>query len=166
MSLSESEREYLRAILQRYEADPHVRQMDNYIQHGHVTPYEHCKNVARVSFWMNRRLRLGADEQALAVGALLHDFYLYDWHDGRGYCGLRHLFRMHGFSHPMKACRNARLYFQLTEKEENIITSHMWPLTLLHAPSCREAVIVCIADKYCAVVEALYRSRQAARVCE
>ena len=74
MNLSEAERSCLRAILARYESEPEVQQMRSYIQHGAVTTYDHCKNVARVSFWLNRRLNLGADETALAVGALLHDF--------------------------------------------------------------------------------------------
>ena len=33
----------------------------------------------------------------------------------------------------------------------------MWPLTFRHIPTCREAVIVCLADKYCAIVESMFR---------
>ena len=66
MGLSETEREKLRCILQQYEEDPRVQEMDNYIQHGCVTTYQHCQNVARVSFWINRRFHVGADETALA----------------------------------------------------------------------------------------------------
>lgn len=32
----------------------------------------------------------------------------------------------------------------------------MWPLTFRHIPTCREAVIVCLADKYCAIVESMF----------
>lgn len=70
---------------------------------------------------------------------------------------------MHGFSHPGSACVNARNYFQITKKEQNIIQSHMWPLTFRHMPTCREAVIVCLSDKYCAVVESMF---QRARVAD
>ena len=70
---------------------------------------------------------------------------------------------MHGFSHPGSACVNARNYFQITQKEQNIIQSHMWPLTFRHMPTCREAVIVCLADKYCAVEESML---QRARVAD
>mgnify|MGYP000786537243 FL=1 len=53
--------------------------------------------------------------------------------------------------------------FGITKKEQSIISSHMWPLTFRHVPSCREAIIVCLADKYCAVVESMFkRSRVAA----
>ena len=41
MGLSETEREHLRCILQQYEEDPRVLEMDQYIQHGCVTTYNH-----------------------------------------------------------------------------------------------------------------------------
>ncbi len=52
--------------------------------------------------------------------------------------------------------------FGITKKEQNIIASHMWPLTFRHIPTCREAVIVCLADKYCAVVESMFRRSRVA----
>lgn len=157
MQLSEAERERLHSILKEYEQNPEVQRMREYIQHGSVTTYEHCRNVVLVSFWLNRRLHLGADETELAVGALLHDFYLYDWHKRGTFHGLSRIFEMHGFSHPRYACVNARRVFGITKKEQNIISSHMWPLTICHMPKCREAIIVCIADKYCAVAESMFR---------
>ena len=33
----------------------------------------------------------------------------------------------------------------------------MWPLTFRHLPTCREAIIVCFADKYCAVLESMFQ---------
>ena len=80
MQLSVTERERLYAILKKYDQNPKVQQMREFIQHGDVTTYQHCKNVVLVSCWLNHRLHLGADETSLAVGAFLHDFYLYDWH--------------------------------------------------------------------------------------
>lgn len=100
---------------------------------------------------------MGADETSLAVGAFLHDFYLYDWHKKGTFHGIRRLFEMHGFSHPSRACVNAEKVFHITKKEQSIISSHMWPLTFRHVPSCREAIIVCLADKYCAVVESMFK---------
>lgn len=161
MRLSETERRQLHTILEKYDRNPDVQRMREYIQHGTVTTYQHCKNVVVVSFWLNRRLKLGADETALVVGAFLHDFYLYDWHKKSSFHGLRRLFEMHGFSHPGYACINASRTFNITRKEQNIIASHMWPLTFRHVPSCREAVIVCLADKYCAVVESLFQRTRA-----
>lgn len=156
MQLSQTERERLSAILEQYDHHPKVQEMREFIQHGDVTTYQHCKNVVVVSCWINHRFHLGADETTLAVGAFLHDFYLYDWHKQGSFHGLRHLFEMHGFSHPGSACVNAQRVFGITKKEQNIIASHMWPLTFRHIPTCREAVIVCLADKYCAIVESMF----------
>ena len=79
MQLSQTERERLSAILEQYDHHPKVQEMREFIQHGDVTTYQHCKNVVVVSCWINHRFHLGADETTLAVGAFLHDFYLYDW---------------------------------------------------------------------------------------
>ena len=166
LQLSEIEREQLYAIVEKYDHHPDVQRMREYIQHGSVTTYQHCKNVALVSFWLNRRLHLHADETSLAVGALLHDFYLYDWHTTGTFHGLRRLFEMHGFSHPGYACVNAKRVFSITTKEQSIIASHMWPLTFRHVPTCREAVIVCLADKYCAVVESMFQRSRAGAVVD
>lgn len=157
MNLSTMERQQLYEILEKYDRHPDVQRMREYIQHGSVTTYQHCKNVVIVSFWLNRRFHLKADETSLVVGAFLHDFYLYDWHKKRSFHGMKRLFEMHGFSHPGYACANARKVFDITPKEQDIIACHMWPLTFRHIPSCREAVIVCLADKYCAVVESMFR---------
>ena len=143
MQLSTTEHEQLYAILQQYDENPQVQRMREFIQHGDVTTYQHCKT-------------------SLAVGAFLHDFYLYDWHKRSTFHGLRRLFEMHGFSHPGYACVNAQRVFHITKKEQDIIASHMWPLTFRHVPTCREAFIVCLADKYCAVVESMFRRNRVA----
>jgi len=138
-------------ILRELEANPQVARMKEYIQHGRVTTLEHGERVARMSCRLNRTLHLRADEGALARGALLHDFYLYDWHK------VNENNWLHGFRHPERAARNAALYAGAGEKEQEIIRSHMWPLTLTHIPRSREAWLVCFADKWCSLEETLFR---------
>ena len=153
MQLSVTERERLYAILEKYDQNPKVQQMREFIQHGDVTTYQHCKNVVLVSCWLNHRLHLGADETSLAVGAFLHDFYLYDWHN----CS--NITHWHGFKHPLIARYNADAVFQLNNKERNIIQTHMWPLTITQLPRCREAYLVCLADKMSSSWETLMERR-------
>ena len=52
MQLSVTEREQLYAILEKYDQNPKVQQMREFIQHGDVTTYQHCKNVVLVSCWL------------------------------------------------------------------------------------------------------------------
>ncbi len=133
---------------------PETALMKQCIQHGCVSTYDHVLNVVRLSFYLNRRLRLGAPSRELVRGAFLHDFYLYDWHEN-GYIG-----RLHGLHHPAIALKNASMRYPLTPTERNIIETHMWPLTLFHIPGCRAAVIVCMADKICSAYETVsYRIR-------
>ena len=122
--------------------------MQNFKQHGKTSTFEHCFNVAVMSYIIATRFRINVCMQELLIGAMLHDFYLYDWHDGR----IRPE-GIHGFSHPKVAAYNANIHFCLTDKVHNIIESHMFPLTLMQIPRSKEAVIVCIADKICAIKE-------------
>ncbi len=123
-----------------------------HIQHGGVSVNEHVKSVARTSLAINEKFRLGADEKQLARGALLHDYFLYDWHD-KEY--LQNRQRLHGYHHPATALKNASEDYDLSEKEKDIIRNHMWPLTITHFPKHKEGWIVLTADKYCSLLETL-----------
>lgn len=120
-----------------------------FIQHGDVTVYAHVISVARASLSFAERLdRVGVsvDRASLLRGALLHDYFLYDWHDPDP------SHRLHGFRHPFFALARAEEDFELTPRERNIIARHMFPLVPV-PPTCREAWIVCLADKWCALCE-------------
>jgi uncharacterized protein len=153
--LKDIKREELKSLLGDYLDHPKVLEMKSYIQHGNITTYDHCRRVAAASLKINRKLHLGADEKKLAVGAMLHDFYLYDWH---AYDDGSH--RLHGFRHPEKARMNASEVFHVGKKEQDIIRTHMWPLTLHTVPRSREAVIVCMADKWCSLQETIFMRKK------
>ena len=147
----------VRRLPSMYLNNSKVLQMNCYIQHGHITTYQHCINVMVISFAIARAFKLFGfhiDLPALLIGALLHDFYLYDWHDGR-----MRPEGLHGFSHPLVAKENAEKYFNVNPKILNIIESHMFPMTINHLPKSKEAVIVGIADKYCAIKETLHPTK-------
>ena len=134
-----------------------VLSMADFVQHGGTTCLDHSLLVSYMSYRICSFLKL--DAKAAARGALLHDFFLYDWHEEGSHIGFRGgLRKMHGFSHPETALKNAEAIFSLSEKEKNIIVRHMWPLTIT-PPKYLESLIVCLADKICAVAEAsgIYR---------
>lgn len=132
-------------------ASPNFCSTKAHIQHGNVTVKEHCINVAKVSLIISKKLPISCSRRELIRGALLHDYFLYDWHDKD------HIspHKLHGFYHPGKALRNASKEYQLTSREKEIIKKHMWPLTVV-PPTCREAWIVTTADKWCSLMETFH----------
>ncbi|MCM8711584.1 HD family phosphohydrolase [Clostridium sp. SYSU_GA19001] len=140
---SASEQEYKECICDLIQHDM-VKSMKNFIQHGDINCLEHSLYVSYISFMICRKLRL--DYRSAARGGLLHDFFLYDWHIGKPYKGL------HGFIHPYIALQNANKYFNLNNREKDIIHKHMWPLTF-RLPRYKEAFVVLMVDKYCASIE-------------
>ncbi len=125
-----------------------IWQLDDYTQHGSVTRLEHSLAVAYYSLVLYHRFGYSGDERTLLRGALLHDFFLYDWRSKEGENA-----RTHGFTHPVAALENACLHFDLNEREKDIIRSHMWPLAK-QAPKYVVSYIVSMADKACATTEA------------
>lgn len=139
-------------ILSDIQSDLHVQEMKKYKQHGNVTTYEHCENVAKLCYLFDKKLFLHTDLKSLLTGAMLHDFYLYDWHnkdDGKH--------RLHGFIHAKRAAENAKKYFAVNSDVSHIIYCHMWPINITSLPMSKEAWLVCIADKCIAVYESFLR---------
>ena len=136
----------LRQTIRQLAREGRFSQEKDCFQHGSTSVYAHSVRVAACSLRLSRMLRIRTDQRALVRGALLHDYFLYDWHKADP------SHRLHGFYHPGTALRNARQDFALTPREENIIHRHMFPLTPM-PPTTREAWIVCLADKYCAAAE-------------
>lgn len=124
------------------------RKTKTFIQHGNMTVNSHCMNVAKYSLAFSEKLHIPCSRRELIRGALLHDYFLYDWHQ-KDYI-MPH--RLHGFFHPGVALRNASKEYDLTPRERDIIKKHMWPLTVV-PPMCREAWIVTAADKWCSLLE-------------
>ena len=117
-----------------------------FIQHGNMTVKEHSLNVAMYSLAISKRLPIRVNRRDLVRGALLHDYFLYDWHtkhEGHS---------LHGFFHPGRALRNAERDFSLSATERTMIKTHMFPLTL-PPPKCKESWILVVADKVCAIKE-------------
>ena len=127
------------------------RSTKQYIQHGNMTVNGHSINVAKCSLALSEKLHIPCKRNELIRGALLHDYFLYDWHK-KEYIKPHNL---HGFYHPGRALANASMEYPLTSREKDIIKKHMWPLTVV-PPMCREAWIVTMADKWCSLLETFH----------
>lgn len=139
---------YSREILE----DAKMLSSEKNIQHGKISVFTHSVMVAKYAYKLAEILGLDCDKKALVHGALLHDFFLYDWHRIPKEIAKEGL---HGFKHPIIAARNARTHFNVTPKEYGIIVTHMWPLTFTRVPFTREGWLVCGVDKYCSLLETL-----------
>ena len=144
-STSEKENE----LLSQLQNESNIAQMKSFPHHGTMSVYDHSLNVTMTSLKIADKLSLSPEKREnIIVGAMLHDFFLYDWHEGR----VRED-GIHCWLHPKVALKNASERFELNSRQKNIIRSHMFPATLFHPPTCSEAWIVSLADKICAVKE-------------
>ena len=124
----------------------HFDETAEYIQHGDTSCMRHTVAVAYYSYMFVKKFGIRCNIDELIRGALLHDYFLYDWHKRKLREGL------HGFTHPKTALENASRDFSLTDTEKNIIERHMFPLTLI-PPATVEGWVVCLVDKACSTYE-------------
>lgn len=142
--------ETLITTLATLERTGRFRLLRRFKQHGSYSVYDHSLNVARASLSIAERLHLKLDYGALARGALLHDYFLYDWHTPDP------TRKKHAFFHPRVAWDNASKDYSLGRTEEDIIRRHMFPIVPI-PPRTVEGWIVCIMDTVCAAKETILR---------
>ena len=119
------------------------QQLGRYTHHFWTNRLMHSLNVSYLS-WRMADL-FGADASVAARAGLLHDFCLYDFHE-KTPTG-----EHQAFYHPKVAAKNSKEVFQISEREWDAILSHMFPLGPL--PRNKEAWIIKVADKICALME-------------
>ena len=93
-----------------------VKEMNNYMQHSSTSCYNHCLHVAYYTYLICKKF--GLDYFSASRAAMLHDFFLYDWHDHRKVNSFREL---HAFSHPKIALENSLKNFTLNDLEKDVI---------------------------------------------
>ncbi|RSX56133.1 phosphohydrolase [Bifidobacterium dolichotidis] len=148
--------ERIEQIVQHYGAEildhDNMQVMQDAFQHGRISTYDHSVRVACLAVKLADRLHLWrrVDLKSLVRAALLHDYFLYDWHHHDG--GTH---RWHGFRHGRTAATNAHRDFNLNHVEHNSIHRHMFPLTPI-PPKHIEGWLVTFADKISATVETLF----------
>lgn len=119
----------------------HFKELNKCIHHG-ITRYDHCLRVAYYTYKATKFMRLNYKEATIA--AVLHDFFTDEVKDKNTYMKL--------IKHPEFAIMNAKKYFYLTDMQEDIIRTHMFPITF-RPPKYLESWIADIADDIAAVYE-------------
>lgn len=145
-NLSKEEMDFFNDCLENICKKTDLLKLDNYIQHGDTSCLWHSIAVAYYAYCFFKYFNIKCDEKSLIYGALLHDYFLYDWHEH----DKSH--RFHGFTHPTTALNNAYKHYNLNKCEVDIIKNHMFPLTLV-PPHHRESIMVSLSDKVCSSLE-------------
>ena len=148
--LPKEKKELFKTVLNEIQKDSRFRECSQYMMHGKTSVRQHCIKVAYTALFISYKFYVKVDERQLIRGALLHDYFLYDWHEK----SLKN--SIHGFTHGSTALKEAKKDFNLSATERDMIKHHMFPLTPTAPRSC-EGFILCIADKVCAVSETIHR---------
>jgi len=146
-------RNYIKERVKYLEEHGNFSKLKKYKQHNNYTTFDHCISVAKLSLYLAVKFHIKIDKDELVTAALLHDYYLYDWHD---FTDKTHTF--HGFRHGKTASINAVRDYNINKRQMNAIERHMFPLTL--PPTNRMGIIITIADKYCAFKEIFVKKQK------
>lgn len=119
------------------------------IAHHGLTRYDHCIRVAYGSYLFSKALHL--DYVQVTEAALLHDFFTDEVRE------MGFLKRLQ--EHPKYALKNAKKYYNLTPMQEDIILTHMFPVTFL-PPKYLESWMVDLVDDGVAIYEKLLSTRR------
>ena len=122
----------------------------NYIEHHGTTRFDHSMRVAYCSYKIAKFFRL--DYREVARAGVLHDFFLSDM-ERTG----KEKF-LSTFTHPKYAVMNAQKYFRLSDKEIDIIKSHMFPI-YTSIPRYAESWVVSTVDKIVGIFEFMVQFR-------
>ena len=95
--------EDIKEILKELDEQGRMKYTQRYMQHSDISVYKHCISVAYTSVELVERFSLNVNRKELIRGALLHDYFLYDWHEkNAGH-------RFHGFIHAGRALQNEKM---------------------------------------------------------
>ena len=148
MKITIEEQNRLETIYQAFLNDEKILRMKDISMHRGSNCYLHSFKVAKkaIKKSLNRK---DVKLEVVLLGAILHDYYLYDWRKDRS------KLKKHGKNHPSVAINNAVKDFDISEEVKKVIKSHMWPINIKDYPKSKEAKIVSISDKAVTIGESL-----------
>lgn len=149
--LTKEQKNELEEIYQFYLNNENVKRMSEIQMHRGSSCYIHSFRVAKLCVKKAARYQRYTfeDLKNVLVASILHDYYLYDWREHH------ELRKKHGRKHPLVACANAIRDFNIPTEVQDIIKSHMWPLTPKLYPKTKEAKLVNRMDNHIATREGL-----------
>ena len=152
MTINKEQLEKLESLYQTFLNDEKVLRMQDISMHRGSNCYLHCFKVAKkaISKSLNKK---NINLEVVLVGAILHDYYLYDWRKDRS------KLKKHAKNHPHVAIENAIRDFAISDDIKRVIETHMWPINFKAFPNTKEAKVVSLADKAVTIGESLTGKR-------
>ena len=148
MKITIEEKERLENLYQSFLNDKKILRMKDISMHRGSNCYIHCFKVAKRA--VNKSLnKKDINLEVVLIGAILHDYYLYDWRKDRS------KLKKHAKNHPSIAIENAIRDFNISSDVEKVIKSHMWPINIKEYPNTKEAKIVSLSDKAVTIRESM-----------
>lgn len=139
-------------IIQPYLDDIDIQQLESFVHHHKTTRLMHSLHVSYLCFLF--AYRHNWDYHSAAVGGILHDFVLMSRETYKQQSGKWWILQ-----HPECALRAAQAKYQLDATTQDIIQTHMFPLSL-RFPRYKEAYLIAYWDKYCAIRERFQKQRR------
>ena len=150
MKITEEEKSSLENLYQTFLNDEKILRMKDISMHRGSNCYEHSFKVAKKAIRKSiKSAKKNLNLEVVLIGAILHDYYLYDWRQDRS------RLKGHANNHPGIAIENAIRDFDISEEVKAVIKSHMWPINIRTFPNTQEAIIVSLADKAVTIGESL-----------
>lgn len=154
MEISQEQKEKLEQIYQSFLHDEKIMRMKDIPMHRGSSCYMHSFKVAKLAIKRAlRSRRKNISLEVILIGAILHDYYLYDWRKDRS------KLKGHAKKHSMVAAENALRDYDISPEIKKVIESHMWPFNFKNYPNTYEAKIVNTSDTAVAFREALTTSK-------
>lgn len=131
-------------IISEYYSNSEVQKLKD-IPHHDSNRLNHSLKVSYYSYKLFKRL--GFNYKSAAKAGILHDLFYKRTTD---YIKIRDKIAIYN-NHPLISLENAKKITNLTELEEDMIISHMWPLST-RIPKCKESLLfgtvdACISTK-------------------
>ena len=140
MNITDEQKKELEDVYQSFLHDERILKMKEISMHRGSNCYIHSFKVAKLAIKRALCHKKG-NLEIILLGAILHDYYLYDWRVDRS------KMKSHLSSHPYTAAENAERDFGIHEPIKKVIQSHMWPVNFRDFPKTKEARIISNADK-------------------
>ena len=148
MKITKEQKDRLENLYQSFLKDEKILRMKDISMHRGSNCYIHCFKVAKRA--VNKSLnKKDINLEVVLLGAILHDYYLYDWRKDRS------KLKKHGKNHPIIAIENAIRDFNISNDVQKVIKSHMWPINIKEYPNTKEAKVVSLSDKAVTICESL-----------